>query len=375
MAGIYLHIPFCKQACYYCNFHFSTSLKNKEAMVHSILTELELRADYLDNQKIESIYFGGGTPSLLTNQEIEQILDKVDELFEVSDSAEITLEANPDDLSKERLESLAETRVNRLSIGIQSFFEEDLTYMNRAHSAQEAVDCLKVATDLFDNITIDLIYGIPNMSDERWRMNLKMAFSFNISHISSYALTVEEKTALDVLIKKGKLQNVDEALALEHFKILVNEAQKAGMVHYEVSNFGKENYFSKHNTSYWLGKSYLGVGPSAHSFNRDSRSWNIANNSKYIKAIERGELPLEVEELSIEDQFNEAVMIGLRTIWGVDLTRIKSQFSSELYEQLQYNCQKFIENDLLEISERRHLKATEKGKFLIDGIASDLFIV
>ncbi len=344
-------------------------------MVHSILTELELRADYLDNQKIESIYFGGGTPSLLTNQEIEQILDKVDELFEVSDSAEITLEANPDDLSKERLESLAETRVNRLSIGIQSFFEEDLTYMNRAHSAQEAVDCLKVATDLFDNITIDLIYGIPNMSDERWRMNLKMAFSFNISHISSYALTVEEKTALDVLIKKGKLQNVDEALALEHFKILVNEAQKAGMVHYEVSNFGKENYFSKHNTSYWLGKSYLGVGPSAHSFNRDSRSWNIANNSKYIKAIERGELPLEVEELSIEDQFNEAVMIGLRTIWGVDLTRIKSQFSSELYEQLQYNCQKFIENDLLEISERRHLKATEKGKFLIDGIASDLFIV
>ena len=344
-------------------------------MVTAMIKELELRAGYLENQNIESIYFGGGTPSLLTNQEIERILNKINDLFMVNSDVEITLEANPDDLSKERLESLAASRINRLSIGIQSFFEEDLKYMNRAHTAQESIDCLKYATELFDNITIDLIYGVPNMSNERWRMNLNKAFSFNISHISSYALTVEEKTALDVLIKKGKLQNVDEELASEHFKILVDEAEKRGFVHYEVSNFGKEGYFSKHNTSYWRGKSYIGIGPSAHSFNGASRSWNIANNTKYLKAIEKGELPLEIEELSIEDRFNEAVMIGLRTIWGVDLHRVESEFGNEMSVLLIKNSQKFIEKGLLEVSENRYLKATKKGKFLIDGIASDLFIV
>lgn len=340
-----------------------------------MLKELDLRAGYLENETIESIYFGGGTPSLLSNEEIELILNKIEDLFDVNPNAEITLEANPDDLSKERLESLATSRINRLSIGIQSFFEEDLKYMNRAHSAQEAENCLKVATKLFDNITIDLIYGVPNMSNERWLENLKKAFSFNIAHISSYALTVEEKTALDVLIKRGKLQNVDEELASEHFKILVDESEKNGFVHYEVSNFGKEGYFSKHNTSYWLGKSYLGIGPSAHSFNGKSRSWNIANNTKYLKSIEKGELPLEIEELSVEDRFNEAVMIGLRTIWGVDLLRINSEFGLEFLAQLKQNSQKFIEKGLLEVSENRFLKATKKGKFLIDGIASDLFIV
>ena len=344
-------------------------------MIDSILRELELRADYLQNQEIESIYFGGGTPSLLTNKEIDIILDKIDSLFEVIEDAEITLEANPDDLSEERLYSLAKSRVNRLSIGIQSFFEEDLKYMNRAHSAQEAEKCLEMATKLFDNITIDLIYGVPNMSDERWRMNVNKALSYDIAHISSYALTVEEKTALDVLIKKGKLENVDEDLAESHFKILIEETAKEGFVHYEVSNFGKEGYFSKHNTSYWLGKSYLGVGPSAHSFNGVERSWNIANNTKYIKALQQNELPLEIEELSVEDRFNEAVMIGLRTIWGVDLNRIHSEFGDDLYFKLQKNYQNFIEQGLLEVSEDNHLKATPKGKFLIDGIASDMFIV
>lgn len=344
-------------------------------MVSAMLKELGLRAAYLKNEKIESIYFGGGTPSLLSNQEIEQILYKIEDLFEVNSDAEITLEANPDDLSKERLQSLAASRINRLSIGIQSFFEEDLQYMNRAHSAKEAEDCLNVATKLFDNITIDLIYGIPNMSNERWLDNLNKAFSFHISHISSYALTVEEKTALDVLIKKGKLQNVDEELASEHFKILVAEAEKRGFVHYEISNFGREGYFSKHNTSYWLGKSYLGIGPSAHSYNGKSRSWNIANNTKYLKAIEKGELPLEIEELSVEDRFNEAVMIGLRTIWGVDLHRIKTEFGAEIFTQLKNSAQKFVDEGLLKVSENRYLIATNKGKFLIDGIASDLFIV
>lgn len=375
MAGIYLHIPFCKQACYYCNFHFSTSLKNKEAMVGALLTELQLRADYLENQKIDSIYFGGGTPSLLSNLEIEQLLQKIDELFEVSDAVEITLEANPDDLSNEHLEALAKSRINRLSIGIQSFFEEDLIYMNRAHSSVEAQTCLKRATELFDNITIDLIYGVPNMSNERWLMNLNRALSYKIAHISSYALTVEEKTVLETLIKKGKLQNVDEEKASEHFRVLVEETQKAGMIHYEVSNFGKEGYFSKHNTSYWQGRPYLGVGPSAHSFNGTTRSWNVANNAKYLKALEKGVLPLEVEQLSIEDRFNEAVMIGLRTIWGIDLQKIESEFGADRSGQLHKNFQKYIDNGLLEISEGNYLKATKKGMFLIDGIASDLFIV
>lgn len=375
MAGIYVHIPFCKQACYYCNFHFSTSLKNKEALVNSLLKELELRASYLSDEIIDSIYFGGGTPSLLTHEEIDAILTKIEILFVVNKEVEITLEANPDDLSEERLHSLAASKINRLSIGIQSFFEEDLRYMNRAHSAEEAMSCLKLATELFDNITIDLIYGVPNMSNDRWRMNLNMAMSYKVAHISSYALTVEEKTALDVLIKKGKLQNVDEEAAAEHFKILIDEAQKAGYIHYETSNFGKEGYFSKHNTSYWLGKLYLGVGPSAHSFNGVERCWNIANNTKYIKALSDGKLPLEIEKLTIADRFNEAIMIGLRTIWGIDLRRIQTEYGEAIFQQLIKDMQKHLDNGLLEITENQCVTATREGQFLIDGIASDLFIV
>ena len=375
MAGIYLHIPFCKQACYYCNFHFSTSLKHKEPVVQAILRELEIRYNYLNQQQIESIYFGGGTPSLLSNSELALILDKIEELFSVNANVEITLEANPDDLSEERLRSLVNSRINRLSIGIQSFFDEDLKYMNRAHSAREAEHCLALATRLFDNITIDLIYGVPNMSNERWRLNVLKALSYNVSHISSYALTVEEKTALDLLIKKGKLEAVNEELAASHFSVLLEETAKAGLVHYEISNFGKEGYFSKHNTSYWQGKSYLGVGPSAHSFNGKERSWNIANNTKYIKALRQNELPLEIEKLTVEDRFNEAVMIGLRTLWGVDLNSLKKEFGDSRYFKFQRSYQPFVEKGLLEVSEINCLKATAQGQFLIDGIASDLFIV
>lgn len=386
MAGIYLHIPFCKQACYYCDFHFSTSLKKKEELVSCLVKELELRKEELLNETIETIYFGGGTPSLLSIDELQLLIDIIYQNYTVLENPEITLEANPDDLSKEKIIELSKTSINRLSIGIQSFFEEDLQLMNRAHNAQEAKNCLSVATRYLDNITIDLIYGVPNMSNERWRENLQIAFDFGINHISSYALTVEPKTALDSFIKQGKYPDVDEAVAKEHFDILIAETAKNGFVHYEISNFGKPNYFSKHNTSYWLGKKYIGIGPSAHSFNKTHRSWNVANNVKYIKTIQEGNLPLEQEELTKEDQFNEYLMTGLRTIWGVSLGKITQEFGEEFRKSLIKNAEKFINQGLLVIENelnqpdsdnnvKKVLKTTSKGKFLADGLASELFII
>lgn len=297
MSGIYIHIPFCKQACYYCDFHFSTSLKKKEELLEALVKEIQLRKDEL-NQPIETIYFGGGTPSLLTNKELELLISEVYNNFNVIQSPEITLEANPDDLTNKRISELSNTQINRLSIGIQSFFEDDLISMNRAHNTEEARACLEQATTYFDNITIDLIYGIPNMSLEKWDKNLQLAFNFGVNHISSYALTVEPKTALDTFIRKGDYPPINESLALQHFNYLVTETEREGFVHYEISNFGKPSYFSKHNTSYWQGKSYLGIGPSAHSFIGNQRSWNVANNTRYIKSIQQNELPLEVEILS-----------------------------------------------------------------------------
>ncbi|OSY87340.1 coproporphyrinogen III oxidase [Tenacibaculum holothuriorum] len=374
MAGIYLHIPFCKQACYYCDFHFSTSLKRKEELVVCLVKELELREDELQNEIVETIYFGGGTPSLLSIDEIELLLNIIRKNFKVIDAPEITLEANPDDLNEAKILELAKSSVNRLSIGVQSFFEEDLKSMNRAHNAKEAMNCLSVATRHFDNITIDLIYGVPNMGNERWRENLQIAFDFGINHISSYALTIEPKTVLDSFVRNGKYPAPDEKEAKEHFDILVEETHKNGFVHYEISNFGKPDYFSKHNTSYWLGKKYLGIGPSAHSFNTTHRSWNIANNARYIKAIQEEKLPLEIEKLSKEDRFNEYLMTGLRTIWGVSLHRIQQEFGEGFKVQLLKNAERFINQDLLTVKDNV-LITTPKGKFLADGLASELFII
>jgi len=297
LAGIYIHIPFCKQACYYCDFHFSTSLKRKEELLNAIKKELILRKDENNHEIVETIYFGGGTPSLLTIKELQLLINTVYDNYEVINNAEITLEANPDDLSLQKIKELSKSPINRLSIGIQSFFEDDLKFMNRAHTAEESKKCLAEATRYFDNITIDLIYGVPNMTDEKWLENLKIAFEFDIPHISSYALTVEEKTALHSFIKSGKVPPVDEDLALQHFNILVSETEKQGFAHYEISNFGKPTYFSKHNTSYWLGEKYLGIGPSAHSFNGFERSWNVSNNAKYIKELQEGNLPLKKKDL------------------------------------------------------------------------------
>jgi len=381
MSGIYIHIPFCKQACYYCDFHFSTSLKKKDELVKALARELILRKGELQNQTIETIYFGGGTPSLLTIDELRLLIDSIYLNYSVSDNPEITLEANPDDLSKQKLNDLTTSRINRLSIGIQSFFEDDLQSMNRAHSSQEAKQCLEEATKHFSNITIDLIYGIPNMSIEKWNENLQTTFSFGVNHISSYALTVEPKTALASFIKKGTYPPIDDDLALQHFDLLMAETEQQGFVHYEISNFGKKGYFSKHNTSYWQGKSYLGIGPSAHSFNGKQRSWNVSNNTMYIKSIQDNTLPSKVETLSKQDRYNEYVMTGLRAIWGVSLNKIETDFGIDYKEHLIASAKKFINQELLIIEDCKTeqgisiLKPTKKGKFLIDGIASDLFIL
>ncbi|WP_457619220.1 radical SAM family heme chaperone HemW [Lutibacter sp.] len=372
MAGIYLHIPFCKKACYYCDFHFSTSLKKKDEMLVAIKKELLVRKNELGSELIETIYFGGGTPSLLTAKELESVFSVIYKNYKVVNNAEITLEANPDDLTEQKIMELAKLPVNRLSIGIQSFFNDDLKFMNRAHTAEESKKCLTVALQYFDNITIDLIYGVPNMSNEKWLKNLKLAFEFGVPHISSYALTVEEKTALYNFIKKGKVLPLDENLALEHFNLLVKETEKNEFVQYEISNFGKQNYFSKHNTSYWLGEKYLGIGPSAHSFNGVERSWNVSNNAKYIKALAEDKLPNEVEKLTVNNVFNEYIMTGLRTIWGVSYQKIRKDFGEKYLQQLKKKAQPFIKRGLLELTNNT-LITTKKGKFLVDGIASDLF--
>lgn len=374
MAGIYLHIPFCKQACFYCDFHFSTSLKKKDELISCLIKELEIRKDELQTETIETIYFGGGTPSLLYIKEVELLLNAIYKNYNVIENPEITLEANPDDLPEAKILELAKSSVNRLSIGIQSFFEDDLKLMNRAHNANEAKKCLTVATHHFDNITVDLIYGIQNMSIDKWKVNLQTVFDFGINHISSYALTVEPNTALDSFIKNGKYLPLNEELAKQHFNVLVDETEKQGFVHYEISNFGKPNYFSKHNTSYWKGKKYIGIGPSAHSFNETQRSWNVSSNAKYIKSISENKLPNELEKLSKEDVFNEYIMTGLRTIWGVSLEKIKNDFGETYIEYLENQTKKHIDKELLYI-ENQILKTTKKGKFLADGIASDLFIL
>lgn len=378
MSGIYIHIPFCKQACHYCDFHFSTSLKKKDEMVLALAKEIEMRkSEFQDDPEfsgVETIYFGGGTPSRLQIADLRLQIDSIYKNYKVSENPEITLEANPDDLSEEYLVELKKIGINRLSIGIQSFFEEDLKMMNRAHNSEEAKKSLELATQYFDNISIDLIYGIPNMSNEKWLQNIETALSFNIPHISSYALTVEPKTALHSFIQKGIIPQPDDEVAQEHFQILVDKLSEKGFIHYELSNFGKSTYFSKNNSSYWLGKKYIGIGPSAHSYDGEKRSWNVSNNSLYLKSIQENKLPSESEILSKTDRYNEYVMTGLRTIWGISLDRIESEFGKTYLDYLNQQAAKYIEDHLLFVDENV-LRTTKKGKFLSDGIASDLFLL
>ena len=374
MSGIYIHIPFCKKACHYCDFHFSTSMKKKDEMVLALAKEIQMRKSEFENEVVETIYFGGGTPSVLQIADIQFLIAEIYSNYKVVENPEITLEANPDDLSEERIIELSNSRINRLSIGIQSFFEDDLQMMNRAHNSDEAKKCLEIATRYFDNISVDLIYGIPNMSSEKWKQNIATALGFGIPHISSYALTVEPKTALNKLIQTGKVAKPRDEVEQEHFLILVEMLEKHNFIHYELSNFGKETYFSKNNSAYWLGKKYIGIGPSAHSYNGVSRSWNVSNNTLYLKSIQENQLPSEKEMLTISDRYNEYIMTGLRTIWGVSLQRIESEFGTMYLEYLKNQSQKFLKDDLLFIDDAI-LKPTVKGKFLTDGIASDLFML
>jgi oxygen-independent coproporphyrinogen-3 oxidase len=373
MPGLYLHIPFCKQACHYCNFHFSTSLRSKGDMSAAILKELELQRDYLDGAELSSVYFGGGTPSVLETKELEQIFSKINSLHGLASDAEITLEANPDDLTADKLSALRDyTPVNRLSIGIQSFSDEDLRWMNRAHNAAHAFTCLDDALAAgFHDLTIDLIYGAPTTSDAQWAENLHLAFGYGIPHLSCYCLTVEEGTALGAFVRKGQQPPVDEEKAVRQFEHLMEAAAERGYEHYEISNFSLPNRYARHNSSYWRGEPYLGIGPSAHSFDGQSRQWNVANNALYIKALAENRIPFEKENLTPTQRYNEYVMTSLRTMWGVDLGKIRamSEAFAAHFEEL---AQPFLKNGKMEQAGDT-FRLTRAGKFLADGIAAELF--
>lgn len=373
---IYLHIPFCKQKCSYCNFHFSTSFSLKDEMLSAIKKEIQLRHNELENKTLKSLYFGGGTPSVLSVDEIKSLIDEIQKYFSFDENIEITLESNPDDLNKNFLKELSQTEINRLSIGTQSFYDEDLKLMNRAHNASEAESSIKRAQDFgLVNISIDLIYGSPTSNFEIWKDNLSKTIELQVPHVSSYALTVEPKTALEKWIENGKIRSPEETEQNQEFYYMKDFLKDNGFDHYEISNFGKPGFHSKHNSAYWKSEPYLGIGPSAHSYNGHlERSWNIANNPIYIKNLNQNILPIEKEILTEKDRFNEMIMIGLRTIWGVDLNRINQNFSSEVIDYLNQEIKSKIESGILKI-ENNYLKIPEKHWFLADGIASDLFIV
>ncbi len=375
MAGIYLHIPFCKQACHYCDFHFSTSHKMKDDFVHALIEEIKIQRDYLNGEPLHTIYFGGGTPSLLSKENLVTIFETIHAVFKVSSNAEITLEANPDDINAIKLNDFKALGINRLSIGVQSFFDEDLKFMNRVHDANMAIDCIKKAQDFgFENLTIDLIYGTPTLSNLHWSRNLEMAFNMDIPHLSCYCLTVEQKTALANFIRKGKVANVDEQRSSEHFEMMLHAMNDKGYEQYEISNFCKQNRYSRHNTAYWMKEKYLGVGPSAHSYNGISRQWNVSNNAKYIQSLATGTIPFELETLSANQQFNEYIMTALRTKWGVDLAKIQDEFGLACSNYLLNQITEFIGRGLMFLADD-HLYLTNQGKLLADDITSELFII
>ncbi|ATL46838.1 coproporphyrinogen III oxidase [Chitinophaga caeni] len=374
MAGIYLHIPFCRKACHYCNFHFSTTTYYREEMVASILRELELRKSYLQNQPIQTIYFGGGTPSLLEGPEILGLLNSIYKHFPVEKRPEITLEANPDDLHPQKLKVLKDCGINRFSIGIQSFFEEDLRWMNRAHNALQSKQCILDAQDAgFDNISIDLIYGGPTLTDDAWQQNVDQAISLGVPHLSCYALTVEPGTALDHFINKKKIPAIDPDKAAMHFESLMQWTEEAGYEHYEISNFSLPGMHSRHNSNYWEGVPYLGLGPSAHSFDGNSRQWNIANNQLYMQSLHKNLVPFEQEILSPAMKLNEYVMTSLRTAKGCDLEKVALYFGEKERLIIATASKEFIYKGWV-IEEGQVLKLSREGKFFADGIAAELFI-
>jgi len=372
MAGIYIHIPFCKQACHYCDFHFSTSLKYKDELLGTLIKEIRLQKTYLDNETVETIYFGGGTPSILGADELNKLINTITGLHAVASNAEITIEANPDDLDKAKLKALRQTDINRFSIGVQSFFDDDLTWMNRVHRAKEAEASVKRAQDAgFENITVDLIYGYPLLTDAKWKYNLDKVFELSIPHVSSYSMTVEPQTALASFIKKKKQPAMDYQQSAEQFTTLMEAMQNHGFEHYEISNFCKPDHYSRHNSNYWKGVKYLGIGPSAHSFNGETRQWNVASNAKYIESLEKSKIPAETEILTEADRLNEYVMTSLRTIWGLELSRLNA-IAKGASDELVKAAESFFEKGWIQQS-NDVIILTRDGKLYADHIASELF--
>ena len=383
MPGIYIHIPFCKQPCHYCDFHFSTSLKNKKDFLNALLKEIELQKNYFRElqtsfsklQTISSVYFGGGTPSLLSEMEINIVFDQLSKYFNINKDAEVTFESNPDDLTEEYLKSLRDTPINRLSIGIQSFSDDDLRFMNRVHDSKTAKASIELAAASgFENLTIDLIYGTSTMSNETWMNNLQTVFKLPVNHLSCYSLTVEPRTPLAEMIKQGKVSEVIDQKAVEQFELLIKLSSENGFEQYEISNFCRNGKYAVHNSNYWKGKHYLGLGPSAHSYNGISRQWNIANNSHYIKSLLNNELNFEKENLTTEQKYNEYVMTSLRTKWGTSLEKIKTTFGDQFEKYFKKEANNFLIENLL-IEKENIFYLSDKGKLFGDKIASGLFYV
>ena len=373
MAGLYIHIPFCKKACHYCNFHFSTSLKNRKKIISSMIKEIEIKSIGYEDL-IETIYFGGGTPSLLSIIEIDSLIKAVIDNFKISKKPEITLEANPDDLNVSKLKELSNSLINRLSIGIQSFNDQDLKLMNRSHNSFDSINCIDNSLKYFDNISIDLIYGMPNSNLISWEKNLNLALNWDLNHISAYALTVEPKTALEKYIQKEIILPLDEEFVYDQFNLMYDKLLDLNYINYELSSFAKKGYFSKNNSGYWLGKKYVGIGPSSHSFDGFSRSWNVSNNKLYVSDIKNNKMYHQKEKLTHIDQYNEYIMTGLRTMWGISLSNLQEKFGKKIENHFVKKSKKFIESKLL-IIENDLIKTSKKGKFLSDGIASELFLI
>lgn len=374
MAGIYFHIPFCKVKCSYCDFYKTTDTSRMEELLRALKHELWLQRDYLGDKTIQTIYFGGGTPSLLSSQQINMLIDSCKGLFHVSQEAEITLEANPDDLSENYLETLKTSQINRLSIGIQSFFQSDLKLMKRRHNPTQALNAVKNAQKAgFSNISVDLIYGVPGMPIEQWSENLRQVFLLDVKHLSAYHLTYHKGTKLYDDLHSGKLKEVDEQESVQQFEELVSQAERNGFVHYEISNFAKEAAYAKHNSAYWNQSEYLGIGPSAHSYNKTTRQWNVASLNHYIVALKHGKIPFESESLSIKDRFNDYIITALRTMWGIDLNFVSLEFGKNHTRHLLKMAAKYTDSGKLLI-DKDYVKLAYSGKLISDSIMSDLML-
>lgn len=375
MAGIYIHIPFCRQKCHYCNFYSLASKKHAEEFVLALIKEIAFQQHYLEGEEVQSVYFGGGTPSLLSIDSIQKIEVALKNYYNIKHDAEITLEANPDDVSALYLQQLKNTFINRLSMGVQSFFDDDLHFLNRVHAAADAKNAIKMAQDAgFDKLTIDLIYGIPGLTDAKWKANVDYFLKTGIKHLSAYALTVEARTALAQFIQKGKMPPVDELQSVRQFEYLMQQMEEAGFVHYEISNFAMPGHYSRHNSLYWAGGNYLGLGPSAHSYNGHTRQWNVANLKQYIQMAGITETLAEKEVLTLEQRYDEYVMTSLRTSWGCDLVHIQNAFGKKYSDYCLQQASKYVQSGKLEMR-NNSLFLTQSGKHFADGIASDLFLV